>query len=63
MVVGALRLKLLNQPSASIFMEILTEEESWDTMKIEATVMIPRDVNYHEDRSSSYDAKKRCQLS
>ena len=33
-------------------------------MKIEAAVMMPRqDVNYHEDRSSGYDAKKRCELS
>jgi hypothetical protein len=31
-------------------------------MKIEATVMIPIDVNYHEDRSSSYDAKERCEI-
>jgi hypothetical protein len=33
-------------------------------MKIEAVVMMPkRDVKYHEDRSSSYDAKERCELS
>ena len=61
MVVGASRLKPLSQPSASIFRGILSEEESWDTMKIKATVMIPRDVNYHEDSSSGYDAKK-CEI-
>ena len=33
-------------------------------MKKEAAVMMPkRDVNYHEDRSSGYDAKDRCELS
>jgi hypothetical protein len=33
-------------------------------MKTEAAVMMPRrDVNYHEDSSSGYDAKKRCELS
>jgi len=33
-------------------------------MKTEAAVMIPRrDVSYHEDRSSSSDAKKRGKLS
>ena len=33
-------------------------------MKIEAAVMMPRrDVNCYEDRSSGYDAKKRCELS
>jgi hypothetical protein len=42
-------------------MGILSEEESWDTIKIKATVTIPRDVNYHEDSSSSYDAKK-CEI-
>jgi hypothetical protein len=32
-------------------------------MKTEAAVMMPkRDVNYHEDRSSSYNAKKRCEI-
>ena len=33
-------------------------------MKTEAAVMMPRrDVNYHEDRSSGFYAKKRCELS
>jgi len=33
-------------------------------MKTEAAVMMPRtDVNCHEDRSSGFDAKKRCELS
>ena len=63
MVVGASRLKPLSQPSASIFRGILSDEESWGAMKIEATVMIPIDVKYHEDISSGYDAKERCELS
>jgi len=32
-------------------------------MKKEATVMMPRNVKYHEEKSSGYDAKKRCELS
>jgi hypothetical protein len=32
-------------------------------MKTEAAVMMPRNVKYHEDRSSGYDAKKKCELS
>jgi len=63
MVGGASRLKPLSQPAASIFRAIVSEEESWDTMKIEATVMIQRDVNSHEDKSNGYDAKERCELS
>jgi len=63
MVGGASRLKCLSQPAASIFRAILSEEESWDTMKTEATVMIQRDVNYQEDRISDFDDKKRCKLS
>jgi len=41
-VAGASRLKPLSQTAVSIFKAILSEEESWDIMKIEATVMIPR---------------------
>jgi hypothetical protein len=62
MVAAASRLEPLSQPAPSIFRAILSEEESWDTMKIEAAVMIPRDVNYHEDRSSGFYAKKSYEL-
>jgi hypothetical protein len=45
------RLKPLSQPAASIFRVISSGKESWDTMKTEATIMMPRrDVNYHERR-------------
>jgi hypothetical protein len=40
------------------------KEQMRTIMKTEAAVMMPRrDENYHEDRSSSYDAKNRCELS
>jgi len=42
MAVRVSTLKPLSQPAASIIRAILSEEESRDTMKIEATAMIPR---------------------